>query len=75
MQKMVLPKGKKPRRNHTMTENKNCSCVQNVGCSVKDCKYHSESNMCCATAIKVSNENAQRKADTFCSTFENKAGL
>ena len=58
-----------------MSENKVCSCVQNVGCSVKDCKYHTENNICCAKSIKVSNESAQRKADTFCSTFENKQSL
>ena len=58
-----------------MGENKNCGCVQNVGCTVKDCKYHSSLDMCNAKHINVSNENAQRKADTFCATFENKASF
>ena len=47
--------------------------VQNVGCTVKDCVYHMKSDICCAREITVSNEKAQRKAETFCSTFVNKA--
>lgn len=53
-------------------KNKGCSCVQNVDCRVKDCRYHTESDRCTAREITVSNESAQRKAETFCSTFENK---
>ena len=47
--------------------------VRNVGCTVKDCVYHTKSDVCTAQRITVSNENAQRKAETFCSTFENRA--
>jgi hypothetical protein len=43
--------------------------VQNVGCSVKDCKYHSGDDVCIAEHIKVQNESAQRKAETYCGTF------
>ena len=49
--------------------------VQNVGCTVKDCIYHTRSDVCTASQIHVSNEKAQRKAETFCSTFENKEEL
>ncbi len=53
-----------------MTENRQGrNCVQNVGCSVKDCKYHGMSNVCMAEHISVQSENAQRKAETFCNTF------
>ena len=47
--------------------------VQNVGCTVRDCVYHTRSDLCAARKIVVSNENARRKAETFCSTFENRA--
>lgn len=56
-------------------KDKKCSCVQNVGCNVRECKYHSALNFCNARQITVQNENAQRKSETFCSTFESKAEL
>ena len=46
-----------------------------VGCTVKDCRYHSGANRCRASAITVSNEHAQNKTETFCATFENRAEL
>ncbi len=46
--------------------------VQNVGCSVKECKYHASNDICSAEHIVVQNENAQRKAETFCGTVVNK---
>lgn len=55
-----------------MSEKKNCDCVQNVGCCVKDCKYHAPSNTCNARHISVSNEYAMEKGETFCATFENR---
>jgi len=45
-------------------------CLQGVGCGVTGCKYHTKSGRCCAEHIMVQNDNAQRKAETFCSTFE-----
>lgn len=56
-------------------KNNSCTCVQNVGCNVKECKYHSPQNICNARQIHVQNENAQRKSETFCSTFESKVNL
>jgi len=56
-------------------KNKESACVQNVGCTVKDCKFHSAQNYCNARQITVENEDAQRKGETFCSTFESKASL
>jgi len=53
-------------------KNNSCNCVQNVGCNVKECKYHSPENLCNATHINVQNEKAQRKSETFCSTFESR---
>lgn len=53
-------------------KNNGCSSVQYVGCNVKDCKYHSSENLCKATHINVQNEQAQRKSETFCSTFESR---
>ena len=48
-------------------------CVQNVGCNVKDCKYHGAADACMASHIDVKNESAQRKAETFCGTFAPKS--
>ena len=42
----------------------------NVGCTAENCKYHASSGCCSAERIVVRNENAMRKAETFCSTFE-----
>ncbi|MBQ0135041.1 MAG: DUF1540 domain-containing protein [Clostridiales bacterium] len=55
-----------------MSEKKNCECVQNVGCCVKECRYHNAADRCIAAHISVANENASRKGDTFCATFENR---
>jgi len=49
-----------------------CSGAQTIGCNVKDCKYHSPENLCHASRINVQNEKAQRKSETFCSTFESR---
>ena len=57
------------------SKSKECACVQNVGCTVRDCKYHTAQNFCNASRITVENETAQRKGETFCSTFESKASL
>ncbi len=56
-----------------MKENKPSHCVQNVGCQVKDCLYHTDTDKCHAEKITVSNEKAQQKAETFCATFVNRA--
>jgi hypothetical protein len=49
--------------------------VQNVGCSVKECKYHATNDVCSAEHISVQNENAQRRAETFCGPFANKGTM
>lgn len=41
-----------------------------IGCTAENCKYHTSNNYCSAQHIDVRNENALRKAETFCSTFE-----
>ncbi len=56
-------------------KNRECSCVQNVGCCVKDCKYHSEQGYCNAREISVESEDAQRKGETYCATFESRGTL
>ncbi len=43
--------------------------LHGVGCQVSGCKYHTMENHCTANSICVQNENAQKKAETFCSTF------
>ncbi len=59
-----------------MSQKKNKdNCVENVGCHVKDCLYHTDTDRCHAEQITVSNERARQKAETFCSTFENKKEL
>ena len=44
----------------------------NVGCKVKECLFHTKSDLCTAQRITISNESARRKAETFCATFENR---
>ena len=34
----------------------------NVGCKVKECLFHTKSDLCTAPRITISNENARRKA-------------
>ena len=58
-----------------MSKSESCGCVRNVGCSVKECRYHNAADRCIAAHISVANENASRKGDTFCATFENKASF
>ena len=47
--------------------------ARDVGCKVKECIYHTRSDLCTAQRITVSNEKATRKTETFCATFENRA--
>lgn len=56
-----------------MNEKAKTEHVKNVGCIVKDCRFHADSDRCRAAHITVSNEHAQNKAETFCSTFEQRA--
>ena len=58
-----------------MQEKKSCNCEATVGCSVRDCKYHSPADVCSAAKINVSNARAQSKTETFCATFENRVEL
>ena len=53
--------------------NERCDCLNGVGCGVCACKYHTSENRCTAERINVQNENACRKAETFCSTFTPKS--
>ena len=51
----------------------NCGCgdaLRNVKCDVKKCAYHGEGDYCHADSIKVANESATSKNETFCSTYE-----
>ena len=58
-----------------MNEKNKPDHVKNVGCIVKECRYHSDKDRCRAEHITVSNESAQDKTETFCSTFEQKAAF
>ncbi len=55
-----------------MNEKKNCQCVANVGCCVKDCRYNQAGTTCVAKHISVANEYAAQKSETFCATFESR---
>ena len=43
--------------------------LSGVGCDVTNCKYNTVDSRCCASHIKVQNEKASTKSETFCSTF------
>ncbi|MGM9522049.1 MAG: DUF1540 domain-containing protein [Oscillospiraceae bacterium] len=61
-----------------MSDNKDCiggDKLHGVGCDVVSCKYHGGDNYCHADSIVVESENAIRKAETFCGTFEAKATM
>ena len=53
--------------------------LQDVGCDVTNCRYNGShcgaGATCCAGRITVRSENAMRKAETFCSTFEPNVNL
>ena len=49
--------------------------ARDVGCKVKECAFHTRSDLCTAQKITVSNAQAQRQDETFCATFVNKAEL
>lgn len=53
--------------------------LHGVGCDVTNCRYngcHQGAGCTCHAAhIDVRNENAMRKGETFCATFEPKAGI
>ncbi len=51
-----------------MTE-KSKECINRVGCNVQSCTYNKMGCECTASKIDVANEKAERKAETFCSTF------
>lgn len=40
-----------------------------VGCDVTNCKYNTIDCKCSASQIKVVNDKATTKAETYCSTF------
>ena len=60
-----------------MYDNKNCGTgkLSGVGCDVVNCKYHGENNCCHADSIVVESQNAVRKSETFCSTFEARTSM
>ena len=40
-----------------------------VGCDVTGCKFNTVDCRCCAENIRVRNEKAETKGETYCSTF------
>jgi len=46
--------------------------LDKVGCTVKNCTYHGQDDMCHASGIKVEAEkvNCDTQAETFCQTFQ-----
>lgn len=52
------------------------SAVTCVGCDVHNCKFNDTSGQyCTATHIKVQNQNAINKGETFCDTFAPKGSF
>ena len=51
-----------------MSENKH-EILPGVGCDVTSCKYNTVDCRCCAEGIRVRNEKAETRAETYCSTF------
>lgn len=43
--------------------------ITGVDCDVTNCKYNTRESKCSASEIKVANEQASTKKETFCSTF------
>lgn len=52
-----------------MSEKRTDDILPGVGCDVASCKYNTTDCKCCANHISVQNEKANRKSETFCSTF------
>ena len=52
-----------------MSEKRTDDILSGVGCDVSSCKYNTTDCKCCANHINVKNEKANRKSETFCSTF------
>ena len=53
-----------------MSEKKmNHSEITGVGCDVSTCKYNTIDNKGADSQIKVQNERATTKSETFCGTF------
>ena len=52
----------KEERNHD-------SRITGVGCDASNCKYNTIDSKCSASHIKVQNERATTKTETFCGTF------
>ncbi len=44
-------------------------CNPGVGCDVSSCKYNTVDYRCSAEHIKVKNERAMTKGETYCGTF------
>ncbi len=58
-----------------MADRKNGKCAEGVKCNVFGCEYNSSDYRCTADHIKVENEQAESKAETFCSTFRPKSTM
>jgi len=56
-----------------MDYNMDKDTISGVSCGVTYCKYHTNDDHCKAQGISVQNENAHKKAETFCSTFSDGA--
>lgn len=53
-----------------MNDSKNCcGDIQGVSCDATNCKYNTTDCKCTAGSIKVKNEKAVTKGETYCGTF------
>ena len=46
-----------------------CSDIDGITCDVTGCKYNTTDCKCTAGSIKVKNEKASTKGETYCATF------
>jgi len=54
-----------------------CGCdmskqIKGIVCDVKDCRFHSTENKCCAGSISVGPHDAHSSSATSCVTFKPK---
>lgn len=47
----------------------NCTTISGVSCDAKNCKHHTQDDKCTASNIKVENNSAVKKSETWCGTF------
>lgn len=55
-----------------MSCGKDHCAIGDISCAVSGCIYNSPEHKCCADHIKVENDMAETKIETYCGTFKAK---